>query len=82
MIFPGFPSYEDLASFLKEKAEMTLFRRNPFFKESGNIFNEIHPNPLVQILIDFRGNIVNEYQEKYEALLKEKEKEDSNCITG
>lgn len=83
--FEGFPSYEEFANSLKERAEMTIFRGNPFFRGSGNIFNETppNPNPLAQILIDFRKNIVNEYKEKYEALLKEKEKEEeeTNCIT-
>jgi hypothetical protein len=87
--FEGFPSYEEFANSLKERAEMTIrLRGNPIWG-GANIFNEIppNPNPLVQILIDFRRNIVNEYKEKYEALLKEKEKEkekeeeDSNCIT-
>lgn len=80
----GFPSYEEFANSLKERAEMTIrLRGNPFWG-GGNIFNEIppNPNPLAQILIDFRGNIVNEYKEKYESLLKEKEeKEKPNYIT-
>jgi hypothetical protein len=78
----GFPSYEEFAASLKEKAERPIYLRGNPFLGGGNIFNEPlpNPNPLVQILIDFRGNIVNEYKEKYEALLKEKE-EDSNCIT-
>lgn len=82
--FEGFPSYEELADSLKERAEITIrLRENPFWEGGGNIFNETppNPNPLAQILIDFRGNIVNEYKEKYEALLKEKEEEESNYIT-
>ena len=82
--FEGFPSYEEFANYLKERAEVAIrLRGNPFWG-GGNIFNEPppNPNPLAQILIDFRGCIVNEYKEKYEALLKEKEKEEeSNCIT-
>jgi len=81
--FEGFPSYSDIENYLKEKAEMTIrLRGNPFLG-GGNIFNEPlpNPNPLAQILIDFRGNIVNEYKEKYEALLKEKEEEKEDCIT-
>ncbi len=86
--FEGFPSYEEFANSLKERAEMSIcLRGNLFFGGSGNIFNESppNPNPLAQILIDFRKNIVNEYKEKYEALLKEKEEkekeEKSDCIT-
>ena len=82
--FEGFPSYEEFANYLKERVEVAIrLRGNPFWG-GGNIFNEPppNPNPLAQILIDFRGCIVNEYKEKYEALLKEKEKEEeSNCIT-
>ena len=82
--FEGFPSYEEFADSLKERAEMTIRLRGNLFCLVWNIFNETppNPNPLAQILIDFRGNIVNEYKEKYEALLKEKEKEEeTNCIT-
>lgn len=85
--FEAFPDYDMLADFLRERVTVHIDDFSTGFRPYEGTFlklpmDKISLNPLAQILIDFRKNIVNEYKEKYEALLKEKaEKEKPNYIT-